>query len=266
VGPLQGFRSKKGFPFASILKLNAENKLEFDFGQDKDGNGNDAPVDFTGKEPLGKCPKCGSRVFENGMNYVCEQGTGKDRKCEFRTGKIILQQAIEPPQIVKLLSGGRTDLFEKFVSNRTGRAFKAFLVLDKEGKVGFEFPPREAKKGGAARKPKEPPQKIDFTGQESIGKCPKCGGRVFEGPNEFVCENTQAEKKACKFKAGKVILQQAVDRAQITKLLADGKTDLLPHFVSGKTGRAFSAYLVIDENDKVGFEFPPRDESAPASS
>ena len=260
VGPLQGFRSTKGFPFASILKLTAENKLEFDFGQDKEG-GSDTPVDFTGKEPLGKCPKCEGRVFENGMNYVCENGTGKDRKCEFRTGKIILQQSIEPPQIVKLLSTGKTDLLEKFVSNRTGRAFKAFLTVGKDGKVSFEFPPREAKKGGA-RKPKEPMVKIDFTGLESLGKCPKCEARVFEGPNDFVCENTQAEKKPCKFKAGKLILQQPVERAQIVKLLADGKSDLLPNFVSSKTGRQFAAYLVIDENDKVGFEFPPRDEAA----
>jgi DNA topoisomerase-3 len=74
-----------------------------------------------------------------------------------------------------------------------------------------------------------------------------------------VCENTQAEKKPCKFKTGKVILKQPVDQAQVTKLLATRKTDLLDKFVSGKTGRPFSAYLVIDENDKVGFEFPPRE-------
>ena len=128
--------------------------------------------------------------------------------------------------------------------------------------MNFEFPPREAKKGAAARKPKEPPQKIDFTGQEPIGKCPKCGGRVLEGPNDYVCENTQAEKKPCKFKTGKLILQQPVERAQVAMLLAKGKTDLLPHFVSGKTGRPFAAYLILDDNDKVGFEFPPRDESA----
>jgi DNA topoisomerase-3 len=264
VGPLQGFRSTKGFPFASILKFSEDLKLEFDFGQDKEG-GSDTPVDFTGKEPLGKCPKCGGRVFENGMNYVCENGTGKDRKCEFRTGKIILQQSVEPPQIVKLLAEGKTDLLDKFVSNRTGRAFKAFLTVGKDGKVSFEFPPREAKKGGP-RKPKERPVKIDFTGMEPIGKCPKCGGRVFEGPNDFVCENTQAEKKACKFKAGKLILQQPIERAQIVKLLADGRSDLLPNFVSSKTGRQFAAYLIIDENDKVGFEFPPRDEAAASSN
>jgi len=262
VGPLQGFRSNKGFPFASILRLSAENKLEFDFGQDnKDGNGSAAPVDFTGKESLGKCPKCGARVFEHGMNYICEHAAGPDRKCDFRTGKIILQQEIAPAQATKLLAEGKTDLFEKFISNRTGRPFKAFLVLDKTGKVGFEFQKREPKAGAKERKPKEPPVKIDFTGQEPLGKCPICESKVFEGPKDYVCERTQAEKKPCKFKTGKVILQQPIDRAQIAKLLTEGKTDLLPQFVSQKTGRAFSAYLVIEDNGKTGFEFPPRDES-----
>ena len=74
VGPLQGFRSKQGFPFAAIIKMGAEFKPEFDFGNDKNADGADsAPIDFTGKEPLGKCPKCGARVFDAGMNYLCEK-------------------------------------------------------------------------------------------------------------------------------------------------------------------------------------------------
>ncbi|HEY9171544.1 MAG TPA: DNA topoisomerase III, partial [Verrucomicrobiae bacterium] len=41
IGPLQGFRSKLGKPFNAVLKLNAEFKVEFDFGneQQKDGDG-----------------------------------------------------------------------------------------------------------------------------------------------------------------------------------------------------------------------------------
>ena len=46
----------------------------------------------------------------------------------------------------KLLATGKTDLLENFVSNKTRRKFKAFLVFDgKSGKVGFEFQPRTAK-------------------------------------------------------------------------------------------------------------------------
>jgi DNA topoisomerase-3 len=44
--------------------MGAEFKPEFDFGNDKNADGADsAPIDFTGKEPLGKCPKCGANVL-----------------------------------------------------------------------------------------------------------------------------------------------------------------------------------------------------------
>ena len=50
------------FPFAAVLKLTPEFKTEFDFGNDQSKDGEAAAtVDFTGKEPLGKCPKCGAR-------------------------------------------------------------------------------------------------------------------------------------------------------------------------------------------------------------
>jgi DNA topoisomerase-3 len=61
---------------------------------------------------------------------------------------------------------------------------------------------------------------------------------------------------------GKLILQREIPRLQVTKLLQTGKTDLLQKFVSSKTKRAFSAYLVLGENGKVGFEFEPREKKA----
>jgi DNA topoisomerase III len=164
--------------------------------------------------------------------------------------------------VEKLLGAGKTDLLEKFIS-RKGRPFKAYLVL-KDGKVGFEFEPRPPKAGkgaGKARAPKEPAEKLDFTGQEPLGKCPKCGGRVFEGGSAYVCEKTQAEKKPCKFKINKVILQQPIDHAEAAKLLAESKTGLLTKFIS-KAGRPFPAYLVMDDMGKINFEFPPRETEA----
>ena len=143
IGPLQGFRSKMGRPFAAILKLSDEHKLEFDFGQRDDDNAE--PVDFSSLSSLGACPKCGAGVFEHGMSYVCEKSVGPQKSCDFRTGKIILQQEVEPAQVRKLLASGRTDLLTDFVSSRTRRKFKAFLVRDAKGKVGFEFEPRPAR-------------------------------------------------------------------------------------------------------------------------
>jgi len=259
VGPLQGFRSKQGFPFAAVMKLSPEGEAKFDFGNDQKDDEHAAPVDFTGKEPLGQCPKCKTgRVFENGMNYVCERATGADRKCDFRTGAIILQQPIEKPQIVKLLAEGKTDLLKGFVSKRTGRKFEAFLKFD-GAKVSFEFAPREKKfpAKGAKKGDATPAVKLDFTGQEPLGKCPKCKGNVFEGPETYLCERSQLETKKCTFKTGKVVLQQPVDLEQVKKLLAKGKTDLLTQFIS-KAGKPFPAHLKLADKGKVEFEFPER--------
>ena len=100
---------------------------------------------------------------------------------------------------------------------------------------------------------------MDFTGQEPLGKCPKCGGKVFEGPDKFLCEKSQLDAKPCKFNIGKIILEQPVEREQVQKLLIGEKTDLLSKFVSTKTGKPFAAYLVMDQKGKVTFDFPPRD-------
>ncbi|WP_397534627.1 DNA topoisomerase III [Roseateles sp.] len=162
IGPLEGFRSKAGWPFTAELALVYDDeianwKLEFDFGEDaKKAAESGEPVDFSGQASLGACPKCQGHVYDHGSNYVCEHAVGANVTCDFKSGKIILQQPIEAEQMQKLLSAGKTDLLENFVSNKTRRKFKAFLAYDKkEGKVMFEFEPRAAKvpaKKAAAKK------------------------------------------------------------------------------------------------------------------
>ncbi len=154
IGPLEGFRSKAGWPFTAELALVYDDeinnwKLEFDFGEDaKKAEGDGEPVDFSAQTSLGACPKCQGHVFEHGSNYVCEHAVGAAVTCDFKSGKIILQQPIEVAQMQKLLSEGKTALLENFVSNKTRRKFKAFLAYDKkEGKVSFEFEPRALKPG-----------------------------------------------------------------------------------------------------------------------
>jgi topoisomerase IA-like protein len=55
-----------------------------------------------------------------------------------------------------------------------------------------------------------------------------------------------------------VILQRPIERAQMQKLLATGKTDLL-QFVSARTKRGFSAFLVRKPDGSIGFEFEARE-------
>lgn len=155
IGPLEGFRSKAGWPFVAEVAIVRDEeagnyKLEFDFGDDKNDEESGELVDFSGRESLGACPKCGAPVYEHGSNYVCAKAVPTlaqaTPSCDFKSGQIILQQPIERTQMAKLLSAGKTDLLDKFVSNRTRRAFKAFLVWDKDaGKVNFEFEQRESK-------------------------------------------------------------------------------------------------------------------------
>ena len=142
IGPLQGFRSRLGRPFAAMIKLNAEFSTEFDFGQSAADGGE--PIDFSDKTPLGDCPKCHHKVYDTGLAYQCEKSVGPDRQCDFRSGKIILQREIEQAQMVRLLTTGKTDLLHKFISKK-GRPFSAYLVRGGDGKVSFEFEPRVPK-------------------------------------------------------------------------------------------------------------------------
>jgi DNA topoisomerase-3 len=52
----------------------------------------------------------------------------------------------------KLLGEGRTELLTGFKSMRTGRNFKAYLVKQPDGKIGFEFEKKEAASKSAAAK------------------------------------------------------------------------------------------------------------------
>lgn len=162
IGPLEGFRSKAGWPFTSeiVIKYDDEAhnyKLEFDFGDDKKGEESGEIVEFEDAS-LGACPICGSEVHEHGSNYVCSKAVPTAAQptpsCTFKSGKIILQQPVEREQMTKLLDTGKTDLLDKFVSMRTRRAFKAHLAWDKEaGKVNFEFAPSKfPPRPGAAAK------------------------------------------------------------------------------------------------------------------
>jgi DNA topoisomerase III len=158
IGPLEGFRSKAGWPFTAELKLAFDDeiknwKLEFDFGEDaKNAGESGEPIDFSAQESLGACPKDQGHVYEHGTSYVCEHAVGANVTCDFKSGKIILQQPVAREQMNKLLETGKTDLLEGFVSNKTRRKFKARLAYDKkEGKVSFEFEPR-APRAPAAKK------------------------------------------------------------------------------------------------------------------
>jgi len=108
IGPLEGFRSKAGWPFTAemVIKFDEETKnykLEFDFGDDKKGEETGELIDFSAQQSLGACPKCGAAVFEHGKSYVCEKSVPTlaqaTPSCDFKSGQIILQQPVTREQM-----------------------------------------------------------------------------------------------------------------------------------------------------------------------
>ena len=209
IGPLEGFRSKAGWPFSAELRLVFDDeiknwKLEFDFGEEaRRAQEEGEPVDFSGQASLGPCPKCKGRVFEHGTSYVCENATGPKQTCDFKSGKIILQQPVAHEQMHKLLTGGRTDLLENFISNKTRRKFKAYLKFDpQQGKVVFEFEPRPQRGGkGAPAKAAAGPAGGDAAPAKTAARkavAKKAAAAQPEAPAKAPAKKTAAKKVAAK--------------------------------------------------------------------
>jgi DNA topoisomerase-3 len=149
IGPLQGFRSRLGRPFAAALKLNDANETEFVFDNAPIGT-DGAKLDLDTQEVIGTCPVCQGRIFETLMSYACENTFGDAPTCKMKVGKKILLQDIDRTQMTKILTAKKTDLLTGFVSMRTRRKFSAYLVMAEDGKTSFAFEPR---KEGAGKKP-----------------------------------------------------------------------------------------------------------------
>jgi DNA topoisomerase-3 len=188
-----------------------------------------------------RCPKCGGEVHEKYKKFQCES-------CDFGFWKIMGGRQLEPDEADTLLSTREVGPLDGFRS-KMGRPFSAKLRLGDANEVEFDFGPRLDDDDG---------QVPDFSGQEPLGPCPKCGNRVFETPNAYVCERAVGEGRTCDFRSGRTILTRPIEREQMAKLLATGKTDLL-QFVSARTRRPFSAYLAKQADGKVGFEFEAKE-------
>jgi len=147
IGPFADFRSKKGKSFAASLSLK-ENKVEFLFAADSDKRLDAEAV--TAGEDLGKSPIDGSPVFATPAAYVSASALAGDKK-GLRINRMILSKEISPDNIRQLLADGKTSLISGFISKKK-RPFDAWLLLDKNGKLSFEFPPRESRKKTAAKK------------------------------------------------------------------------------------------------------------------
>lgn len=87
------------------------------------------------KESLGKCPLCHKDIFESKLSYSC---SGFKEGCKFSIWKTIAGKNITKSQAKKLLLKNKTDLIKGFKS-KSGKEFNAYLKLEKDGSIKFEF-------------------------------------------------------------------------------------------------------------------------------
>jgi DNA topoisomerase-3 len=183
-----------------------------------------------------RCPKCGGEVHEKYKKFQCQS-------CDFGFWKIMGGRQLEVAEAETLLTERRVGPLDGFRS-KMGRPFTASIKLTDDNDVKFDFPEADRDDGEAP----------DFSGQAPLGACPKCGSNVYETAHAYVCEKAVGPDKSCDFRSGRTILQRPIEREQMAKLLAVGKTDLL-QFVSARTRRPFSAFLVRQPDGRIGFEF-----------
>lgn len=115
------------------------------------------------REVLGTCPRCGKNIFEGEKNFYCE--SGKDG-CGFTVWKNdkFIEDSVTAEHLKILLSGKPVKLRAKA---KDGKIFTAEYNLEDTGKyVNLKRVKAE---------------------KVSLGKCPKCGGDVYEGEKNFYC-------------------------------------------------------------------------------
>ncbi len=83
---------------------------------------------------VGKCPECGNDVIRGKYGYGC---SNYKNGCKFRIGGIICKRVITPNHAKQLLTDGRTQKIEGFVS-KNDKPFSACLKME-ENKVIFDF-------------------------------------------------------------------------------------------------------------------------------
>ena len=231
---LRGFKSKNGKKFDAVLTLTEEDgrkKLKFDFEHVEAKKVKDAV-----------CPLCGGEILVTPFGYACANRSRDGKEgCSFAIGKIAEKDLTES-NVRELLTTGKTGTIRGF-KGKSGKKFDACLELVKEegsAKIQFDFEHVEAKKV-----------------KDVV--CPLCGGDIVQTPFGYGCAAYDKNNpESCRFSIGK-IAGVKLKEASVKELLQNGKTSPIQGFVA-KTGMMFEAALKLDEEKKVVFDFPEKEE------
>lgn len=231
---LRGFKSKNGKKFDAVLTLTEEDgrkKLKFDFEHVEAKKVKDAV-----------CPLCGGEILVTPFGYACANRSRDGKEgCSFAIGRIAEKDLTES-NVRELLTTGKTGTIRGF-KGKSGKKFDACLELVKEegsAKIQFDFEHVEAKKV-----------------KDVV--CPLCGGDIVQTPFGYGCAAYDKNNpESCRFSIGK-IAGVKLKEASVKELLQNGKTSPIQGFIA-KTGMMFEAALKLDEEKKVVFDFPEKEE------
>jgi DNA topoisomerase-3 len=222
------------------------------------------------------CPNCGGVVKENYRRYACvpasASGAGRCKEgCGFSFGKSPAGRTFETAEAEPCCATRRSARWRASAPRRAGRSRPRSSSSTTTRRTTTSSNSTSA----TTRRPKNPASWWSLP-TPPWAPAPSAA-RTCTSTAATTCAASAVPTAAqptpsCTFKSGKIILQQPVEREQMEKLLATGKTDLLDKFVSMRTRRAFKAFLAWDkEAGKVNFEFapskfPPRKTAARAAT
>lgn len=138
---LDGFTSRRGRPFrgAVILGEHGRHTWEFPTNNNKSQKTPTDPGAIIDATPIGDCPVCKKgKVITAEAGFICREG---EKDCPFLLSSTIAGREMTKDEAIQYIKDGKTPLLEGFISRR-GKPFQAYLVLGKNGKQRWKFPPR----------------------------------------------------------------------------------------------------------------------------
>ncbi len=140
---------------------------------------------------------------------------------------------------------------DKYKTSQLGRALKAVFRTKMSVDESVDLAKKEIREVFDNEKNTDiSKQNTGFYG-DVVGACPVCGKNVVQRGKFYGCEGY---KDGCKFSFGVYICSKPISLANASKLLSEGKTDVICGFVSPKTKKTFDAALKLEDNKAV-FEF-----------
>ena len=166
IGPLDGFRSKLGRPFSAKLKLNDANEVDVRLRQPTALDDGEAP-DFSAQDAARRLSRSARHASSSCRQCVRLRKGGRARE-DLRLPLGPHDPAAADRASADAEAAARRRRPTSCSSCRRARAapFSAYLVVQKDGKVGFEFEAKDLTKARGARR-------TPSTRAQALGRAPQ---------------------------------------------------------------------------------------------